>query len=67
VWRIETATQDQNCEAPKIENAQPGPEHQCIANDLAAKALRSLQQVPPFETPSFFAKLRDGRIKNWLA
>jgi len=41
VRRIETATQDQNCEALKIENARPDPEHQCIANDLAAKTLRS--------------------------
>jgi hypothetical protein len=43
VRRIEAATQDQNCEALKIEDARPDPEHQCIANDLAAKALRSLQ------------------------
>src|SRR5882762_3545689 len=42
VRRIEAATQDQNCEALKIEDARPDPEHQCIANDLAAKALRSL-------------------------
>jgi len=42
VRRIEAATQDQNCEALKIDDARPDPEHQCIANDLAARALRSL-------------------------
>jgi RNA polymerase sigma-70 factor, ECF subfamily len=37
--QIKVAAQDENYETLQIEDARPNPEHQCIANDLAAKAL----------------------------
>lgn len=37
--QIKAAAQDENYQTLQIEDARPNPEHQCIANDLTAKAL----------------------------
>lgn len=44
VRQVEAAPEE-NYESLEVEDAQPNPEHQCIVNDLAAKALGCLSPV----------------------
>ena len=58
------ATQDENYETLKIEDDRPDPEHQCIANDLAAKALGCLS---PSLRDTFFLCKAEGWTHQELA
>lgn len=62
--QIEPATQDQGNEIFETEDARPDPEHQCIANDLTAKALRCLS---PSLRDTFLLCINEGWTVQELA
>ena len=64
VRQIEAATQNENCETLRIEDTRPNPEHQCIANDLTAKALSCLS---PTLRDTFLLCKADGWTHQELA